>query len=565
MLVNLHVKNIALINDVEIDFSKGLNILTGETGAGKSIIIDAVNFALGKRMPKDVVREDAEYALCELVFAVENPEQEKALLAMDIPVCDGQIIIQRKIMNGRGVCKVNGEAVPVSSLKEIAGMLIDIHGQHEHQSLLYKKKHMEILDSYCGNTCKTQLEKLRKEYLQYVRLRDELETTKNTDGNREKEIALALFETEEIRGANLIEKEDEQLELDYRRMVNAKKIAEAVTGVHQLTGYEGEGASGAAIGRALGLLRSVTEYDNELVGLYEQLADIDNLLNDFNRTIADYEDGLQFGEDVFAQTEERLNVWNHLKSKYGNTIEEILSYCEKQEDKLEKYQNFDDYCAALEKETERAKELLLKTCGSVSEIRQKKAVILAGEIRNALVDLNFLEAEFEIHIGQSEDNLSADGYDDVEFLISTNPGEKLKPLIQVASGGELSRIMLALKAVLANRDHVGTLIFDEIDTGISGRTAQKVSEKMALLAQNHQVICVTHLPQIAAMADTHFEISKNVLAGRTTTNVKQMEPSEVEKELARMLGGVQITDTVLENAREMKQLAEKIKKQLKHD
>ncbi len=559
MLTNLHVKNIALIDEVEIDFSKGLNILTGETGAGKSIIIDAVNFVLGKRMPKDVVREDAEYALCELIFETENKEQEAKLQEMDIPAEDGQIIMQRKIINGRGVCKVNGETVSVALLKELSGMLIDIHGQHEHQSLLYKKKHQEILDGYCGEEFRQLITRIAEEYQLYLAARTELLKAEQADTNREKEMALAQFETEEIKSASLVIDEDERLEQDYRKMSNAKKIAEAIAGVHQYTGYETENGAGSAIGRAFGMLKFAAAYDGEMSGLLEQITDIDSLLNDFNRAVADYEDSLSFGEEEYAQTEERLNVLNRLKSKYGNTIADMLAYCEKQEKELERYQNYEEYIAGLEKETKRLEKKLLQLCAEASKVRRAQALLLAKDIQSALIDLNFLDARFEIDVESTEEKPGSDGYDEVEFLISTNPGEKVKPLIQVASGGELSRIMLALKAVLASRDQIGTLIFDEIDTGISGRTAQKVSEKMSLLAGNHQVICVTHLPQIAAMADTHFEISKNVSDGRTVTMVKRLSESESEKELARMLGGVQITDTVLENAKEMKKLAKKTK------
>lgn len=560
MLINLHVKNIALIDEVEIDFSKGLNILTGETGAGKSIIIDAVNFALGKRMPKDVVREDAEYALCELIFSVENKEQEAKLLEMDIPAEDGQIIMQRKIMNGRGVCKVNGETVSATVLKELSGMLIDIHGQHEHQSLLYKKKHREILDSYCGEEFESLIGRIAKEYRLYSQTQAELHEAEQANGGREKEIALAQFETEEIRGAFLVPGEDEQLEQDYRKIINAKKIAEAIANVHQFTGYDTENGAGTLIGRAFGLLKSVTSYDEEISGLLSQITDIDSLLNDFNRSVADYEDSLSFGEEEYVQTEERLNVLNRLKNKYGKTIEDVIAYCEKQEKQLEKYQNYEEYISDLEEKAKLLKRELLQLCKEASEIRRAQALLLQKDIQSALIDLNFLDARFEINVETNEEKPGPDGYDEVEFLISTNPGEKVKPLVQVASGGELSRIMLALKTVLASRDQVGTLIFDEIDTGISGRTAQKVSEKLALLAGNHQVICVTHLPQIAAMADTHFEISKNVSEGRTVTTVNCLTETESEKELARMLGGVRITDTVLENAKEMKNLAKKTKK-----
>ncbi|HOO28845.1 MAG TPA: DNA repair protein RecN, partial [Lachnospiraceae bacterium] len=473
---------------------------------------------------------------------------------------DGQIVMQRKIMNGRGICKINGETVPVSVLKEVSGLLIDIHGQHEHQSLLYKKKHREILDSYCAEAFAGLPARILEYYGQYIKKRAELADAEKTTDNKEKEAALAQFEVDEIREADLIIGEDEQLEADYRRMKNAKKIAEAISFVHQYTGYDSENGAGAAIGRALGFLRNAAGYDEEMAQLLAQITDIDNLLNDFNRSVAVYEEKMTFGEEEFIRTEERLNTINHMKSKYGDTIEKIMAYCEEQEKSLEKYQNYDEYIGNLRRETEHLKEQLTDVCEKVSKIRSREAVILAQEIKDALIDLNFSDARFEIRVEKSEEHMSVNGFDDVEFLISTNPGERVKPLIQVASGGELSRIMLALKAVLAGKDQIGTLIFDEIDTGISGRTAQKVSEKLAYLSGKHQVICVTHLPQIAAMADVHFEIAKSVNNGRTVTEVKKLDEEASVKELARMLGGVKITEAVFENAKEMKKLAGKIKK-----
>lgn len=561
MLESIHVKNIALIDEVEIDLTKGFNILSGETGAGKSIIIDSVNFALGGRLPKDIVRENADYALCELVFTI-NDASRKLLDEEMIPIEDDRIVMQRKVMNGRNVCKVNGETVTTAFMKGLATELIDIHGQHEHQSLLYKKKHMEILDSYCGDKILKLLEKNKIDYDSYLKLSKELEEARLDDKDKNKEISLLEFESEEIRNANLIPGEDEELEASYTRMSNSKRILEAVGYAYNCTGYDSENGAGGNIGRAVSQLKMVSDLDPALEELLEVVMDIDNLVNELNRSLSDYMDDFNFTDEVFNEIEERLNLINHLKAKYGNTIEEINSYAEECEKKLEKYMDYDRYIAELEEKLKKEKEQVLSNCEKISDIRQKQAKVLAKEIIAALQDLNFPDVTFEIKVEKNIEKTSAKGFDDIEFMISMNPGEKVKPLTNVASGGELSRIMLALKAVLANKDDIGTLIFDEIDTGISGRTAQKVSEKLAYIAKLHQVICITHLPQIAAMADSHFEISKTVENNRTITNVIQLEGEEISKELARMLGGAEITDAVLGNACEMKKLADDFKQGL---
>ncbi len=551
MLQSIHVKNIALIDEVELELNKGLHVLSGETGAGKSIIIDAVNFTLGKRMPKDVVREDTDYALCELVFSVETEGQREKLRALDLPEEDGLIVMQRKITNGRTICKVNGESVSASALKELAGVLIDIHGQHEHQSLLYEPKHLEILDAYCKNECGDLLRDLQAHFEDYTKLDREYREALLHQANRERELELAGFEYQEIEDAKLTAGEDASLEEQYRKMSNARRIAEAVASAHQNTGYESGESAGNMIGRSVSELRNVSEYDPELSELLTMLTDIDGLLNDFNRAIADYEKGLYFEDETFRQTEERLNLLNRLKSKYGATIEDVLSYGEELKEKIEKLNDLDAYLTDLSNRCTKEKETCLHLCEQISAIRKKEAVSLADELKQSLLDLNFLDARFEIVVQSDPEKMSANGYDQVSFLISTNPGEKVKPLINVASGGELSRIMLGLKAVLAGKDEVSTLIFDEIDTGISGVTAGKVSEKLSDLAKVHQVICVTHLPQIASMADVHFEISKSVIDGRTVTDVKELSQRDRERELARMLSGAQVTEAVMQNAREL--------------
>ena len=555
MLKNIHVKSFALIDEVEINLASGLNVLTGETGAGKSIIIDAVNFALGQRVSKDVVRDDAEYALSELVFEINDDKTKERLNQFDIPLDDNEVLIQRKITNGKSTARINGETVTLSTLKLIAAGLIDIHGQHDNQSLLSKTSQQNLLDTILSDELKELLIRMKYTYVNLNNKISEYEQLNTKEA--EKEIAFLQYELNEIDSASLHEGEDEALESDYKKMNNSKRIADLVSGAHRITGYDSEGA-GSLIGRALSMIRQASSIDDDAKDLELILNDIDGLLNDFNRSIADYEMSLDFSDEDYKNTEDRLNLINSLKNKYGKSIKEILDKRDEFEDELNRLLNADEYKSALLSEITSLKKEAYKLCKEISAIRKKGANKLSGEIAEALLDLNFLDSQFEIKVTSDEENMKQSGYDDIEFFISTNPGEALKPLNQVASGGEMSRIMLAIKSVCAN-DSTATLIFDEIDTGISGRTAQKVSEKMSRIAKEHQVIVVTHLPQIAAMADTHFEISKSVNNGRTITSIETLSEEGKIKELARMLGGVTITDKVLENAKDMKKQADEIK------
>ena len=555
MLKNIHVKSFALIDEVEINLASGLNILTGETGAGKSIIIDAVNFALGQRVSKDVVRDDAEYALSELVFEINDDKTKERLNQFDIPLDDNEVLIQRKITNGKSTARINGETVTLSTLKLIAAGLIDIHGQHDNQSLLSKASQQNLLDTILSDELKELLIRMKDTYVNLNNKISEYEQLNTKEA--EKEIAFLQYELNEIDSASLHEGEDEALESDYKKMNNSKRIADLVSGAHRITGYDSEGA-GSLIGRALPMIRQASSIDDDAKDLELILNDIDGLLNDFNRSIADYEMSLDFSDEDYKNTEDRLNLINSLKNKYGKSIKEILDKRDEFEDELNRLLNADEYKSALLSEITYLKKEAYKLCEEISAIRKKGANKLSGEIAEALLDLNFLDSQFEIKVTSDEENMKQSGYDDIEFFISTNPGEALKPLNQVASGGEMSRIMLAIKSVCAN-DSTATLIFDEIDTGISGRTAQKVSEKMSRIAKEHQVIVVTHLPQIAAMADTHFEISKSVNNGRTITSIETLSEEGKIKELARMLGGVTITEKVLENAKDMKKQADEIK------
>ena len=559
MLTHLHVKNLALIREAEIDFTEGLNILTGETGAGKSIVIGSVSLALGGRVAKDMVRPGADYGLAELVFLVNRKKQREKLLELGITPEDDTVIISRKILEGRSINKINGETVTLSQLKEAAALLIDIHGQHEHQSLLQKKKHLEILDEFAKEELEPVKEKLAAAYREWKDLKKTLSEAQMDEESRLREISLLEFETDEIEKAELTEGEDEELERRYRRMTNGRRLLEAAGNAYALTGYEEETGAGTAVGRAVRELQSVLSLeDEELSALASQLSDVDGLLNDFNRELSDYLTSLEFDEREFTETEERLNQLNYLKSRYGHTIGEILAYQQKQQERLAALQDYDRYLQELEERLGQAERELGELCERASEIRKRFAEGLCGKIREHLQDLNFLNVEFEMSFEELPE-YTAQGRDSAEFLISTNPGEPLRPLMKIASGGELSRIMLAIKTVLADRDEIDAVIFDEIDVGISGRTAQKVSEKMMLIGRTRQVICITHLAQIAAMADSHYRIEKTVEDGGTRTQIRRLDERESVEELARILGGAEITDAVLQNAGEMRTLAQEKK------
>lgn len=550
MLVSLNVKNLALIAQAEVRFKEGLNILSGETGAGKSIIIGSINLALGAKADSDMIRSGAEHALVELVFETHDKELLDALKQLDVMVeDDGLVIIQRRIQPNRSTFKICGEAATAKQVKALAELLIDIHGQHEHQSLLYKKNHMEILDSFAGEKLFKVKGRLGAAYGEYTHMKRELDGFNLDEGAQAKELSLAEFEYNEIENAKLKAGEDEELEALYKRMSNSRQIVEAAGRAYQLTGSGGTSAADM-VGHAVRSLRGIEGYDEKARELADELENIDSLLNDFNRGIAQYMSDMEFDEQTFAETEERLNTLNHLKLKYGGSIENALKYQNELAAKIERLRNADAYKAELEKRIEEKRKELEDLCAEASDIRSKEAGRLAKDMKKALKDLNFLDVQYEIQVrgGQA---VSASGYDDVEFMISTNVGEPLKSLGNVASGGELSRIMLALKTVLASRDKIPTMIFDEIDAGISGKTAWKVSEKLGGLSRNHQIICITHLPQIAAMADTHFIIKKQVVGNSTVTDINEMSGEQTVDELARMLGGDRLTEAVRENAREL--------------
>ena len=558
MLRVLHVKNMALIEEEKIEFGDGLNILTGETGAGKSILIGSLGVALGSGSFKDYVPENADHASVELIFETQSGRVQAWLEEHDIPDMDGQIIISRSFRKGRSISRINGEVVPIGLVRELSSDLIDIHGQHEHQSLLYPKYHLQLVDDFAGEELEKKKERCRMLYQAYASASQKLKEALRDAGDRAKNMDFISFEVSEIDDAGLRLGEDEELENRFRFLSNAQKIMEALSVVQRLTDGDGERDASSQISRASGELSAVASYDEELMQLQSTLSDAEGMLSDFTRALSGYIDAFSYDEQEFSEVSDRLDLINHLKMKYGRTIEDILSYRDARQQELDRLSNFDAYVSGLKAEVEKSRKELLEVCGDITALRKTSAEKLTEQIVRSLRDLNFLDVRFEIRFEKLKEP-SGNGMDEATFLISMNPGLPLRPLQHVASGGELSRIMLGIKTVMAKKDEIECLIFDEIDTGISGRTAQKVSEKMAQLSRDRQVIAITHLAQIASMADVHFLIEKRSEDGKTHTGVRQLTGEAITDELARILGGVQITDAVRATAAEMKRMADEKK------
>ena len=564
MLSRLFVRNYAIIDESEIEFKNRLNILTGETGAGKSILIGSVNAALGEKVSRDMIRYGADHALIELDFTDIPEKTAQALKEHDIYPEDGEILISRKITaSGKSICRINGETVTLEELKSCSSLLLDIHGQNEHHSLLKASSHIKILDQFAGPENDRLLGELKTEYDIWNRTAQELEAALNTDNTKDTDSGYLEYALNEIRAAALKTGEDKELEDEFRILSNSKQIMEALSQSLQLvTDADGQNA-GDLIGEAIRNMNRAVQYDENLSGLAEILENASALIYDFKHDAENYINKAENSSQRFAEVSERLDLINALKKKYARInggIEEVLKYADDAEEKLKKLENFDEYLADLKKKEAKERETCLALCEKISDLRKKAAALLSERIGEELKSLNFAAARFSCRMDKLS-KFTSTGFDSCEFMISLNPGEPDKPLVKVASGGELSRIMLAIKTVLADKDEIPSLIFDEIDTGISGRTAQKVSEKLGVLARTHQIICITHLAQIASMADAHYVIEKTNGKDSVRTEIRELSAEERVSELARILGGAEITNAVTENAREMIALADKIKNQ----
>ena len=560
MLLNVHIKNIALIDDANVNFTDNLNILTGETGAGKSIIMGALKIGMGDKLPKDIVREADKEGFCQLLFLVDDEQVFEQIKQIGIePTDDGEILITRRIMNSRTINTINDMAVTAAKLREVSAFLIDIHTQHQQQTLMKKNEHMKLLDKFGKSSIEPLRQVVAKRHAEYETLVEQMNSLSMDEAERTRRAEFLKYQIAEIESANVKPGEDEDIEHQYNKMVNSRDIVAAASEVYSVTGYESQSSAGNEIGRVLGNLKGIKELDDEIDGLYGQLENIDALLNDFNVELSNYMQSMNFDDSEFREVESRLDVINDIKGKYGNTIDDVDRYLEESKAEYEKLSEYDEYIAELSGKINKAKKLMLDAADKLSVERKKQAKLMCREIKAALSDLSFMQLDFDMVFDRLPE-CTANGIDDCYFVISTNVGEKMRPLYDVASGGELSRIMLAVKSCMAAEDNIGTLVFDEIDVGISGRAAQAVAEKMALISRKHQVISITHLPQIAAMADSHYLIEKSADAGKTVTKIVRLSDAESVTEIARLLGGASITDAVMGNALEMKQMAEKTKK-----
>lgn len=560
MLLNVHIKNIALIDDANVNFTDNLNILTGETGAGKSIIMGALRIGMGDKLPKDIVREAGKEGFCQLLFLVDDEAVLEQIRQLGVePTEDGEILITRRIVNSRTINTINDMAVTAARLREVSALLIDMHTQHQQQTLLKKNEHMKLLDKFGRVAIEPLKREVAQRHADYTELVDQMDKLYMDEAERSRRAEFLKYQIAEIESANVKAGEDEDIEHQYNKMVNSRDIVAAASEVYSVTGYENQSSAGNEIGRVLVNLKGIKELDDEIDGLYSQLENIDALLNDFNVELSNYMQSMNFDDSEFREVESRLDVINDIKGKYGSTVDEVNRYLEESKAEYEKLSEYDEYIAELSGKINKAKKLMIDAADKLSAERKKQAKLMCKEIKTALSDLSFMQVDFDMVFDRLSE-CTANGIDDCYFVISTNVGEKLRPLYDVASGGELSRIMLAVKSCMAAEDNIGTLVFDEIDVGISGRAAQAVAEKMALISRKHQVISITHLPQIAAMADSHYLIEKSADEGKTVTKIVRLSEAESITEIARLLGGASITDAVMSNALEMKQMAEKTKK-----
>ena len=557
MLDSLYVKNLALIDEEEVTFTEGLNVLSGETGAGKSILIGSVLIALGAKVHKEMIRANEKEAYIELIFSPTHPAVLEKLREYDIEPEDGQLIISKKITASKSVSKINKEAYPASKVREVASLLLDVHGQHDHQALIHQHKQLKIVDRSGGKKLKEAKEQTAQYYRVWKQYKDELDSYSVDEDERLRRMDILCYELDELKEASITPGEEARLSKEWKRLSEREHIITAYQELTSLLGYESNGACDLC-GRAEHALKGISDADEEAQSLYDQLTDAESIIHDICREASERLDAMQDEELDTAKIEERLDQIRHLMQKYRCDEEGLLKLTEKKEQELEKYRHFEEEKARAQKLCQNAFVKLEQAANDLSSKRRKCADLLCSQLIKALVDLNFLDVRFEIHMDQTE-QIGPGGKDVVTFYIATNPGEALKPLAAVASGGELSRIMLAVKSVMAQKEEIETLIFDEIDTGISGRTAQKVAKRLSETAKGSQVICISHLAQIVSMADTHYLIEKNAENERTTTHITKLSEEESIREVARLLGGAEITKNVLDTAKEMKDMANRTK------
>lgn len=560
MLEKLYVKNFILIDEVEVDFKEGLNVLSGETGAGKSIVIGSLNFVMGGKADKNIVKKGCTDAEVTALIYVENEETKEMLKSMDIEIEDDNSVLLKRTFSvkGKSYCKINGKPATVSMVRSIASQLVDIHGQHDHQSLLNTKSHIMLLDRLCEKELKEPLNILSEYYNEYRNITKVLKEIDTNDRDIADRVELYKYQINEIDSASLKEGEYEVLHDRRKILLNSSKLQKSVDDSLYYLSRNTNGNAMDYISMAIDKINEISFIDGEKQEFSEEINNIYAYMEDMVTKLSRYGDTIESDPEELNSVEERLQLIYDLKKKYGNTVDEIFDFRKKVQEKLDKIENSEEILIEYTEKKRKITAEIQKICSQITQIREKTARTIEKSLIDILRDLSMPNAEFSVKI-EPKDGFDGNGADSVEFMFSANAGEELKPLSKIASGGEMSRVMLALKTVLADVDNISTFVFDEIDTGISGRAAQKVAEKMLIVSQSHQILCITHLPQIAAMADYNFVIEKIVEDNTAKTIILELSQNKVYNEIARLIGGTTITDVTVDAAKEMKILANKLK------
>jgi DNA repair protein RecN (Recombination protein N) len=562
LLTELSIKNFAIIEKQSISFDKGLTVLTGETGAGKSILIDAIHLLVGGRGSHEFVRHGEDKAEIEGLFQIEDLEHPivKKAAEFGLEIEDGMVVLRREISKtGKSVCRINGKLVTITILREIGSAIVDIHGQHEHQELMNESSHLPLLDQFGGDEINNELKEYQAIFSRYEQTAKKLKSLSENEQQMAHRLDLIQFQLDEIEKAKLKLNEDEELFEEKRRLNNFERLFSLIQSSYLHLNGDHKGLD--SVGSIMGFLEDAANLDSRYKEMFDSISNIFYSLEDLNRTLRNELDNLEFDPNRLNVIEERWNEITQLKRKYGKTIDAILAYAESIKEEIETLQNKETHIGQLEKELTKLKKELEAKASGLNSLRRKWADQLTLLIHKELRELYMEKTVFEIRLEFNPGHFTSIGADRAEFYISTNPGEPLKPLVKIASGGELSRIMLALKSIFSRHQGVTSIIFDEVDTGVSGRVAQAIAEKIYQVAVNSQVLCISHLPQVAAMADTHLFISKEMLDGRTITSVKPLQLTEKISEMSRMISGKEITELTKQHAEELLIMAENMKKQ----
>ena len=558
MLELLHIENIAIIEAADIEFAPGFNALTGETGAGKSIVIDSLSAVLGQRTSRELIRTGADKAFVSAAFSGTAPELTETLGIQ--PEADGTLLLQREIQtDGKNVCRVNGRPVTVGQLRALGARLLNIHGQHDGQQLLDEEQHIVYLDSF--GRVESLINTYAEKYKHFTDIRRQIGALQMDEAEKARRVDTLQYQIEELRRAKLTPGEEEELTARRGMLRNAEKFLGAVAGAdYALNGDDSGGGALSALRQAQDALGGVRHLDDAFGQLYERLGEAYSEVYDIAATVEDKRGELDVSPGELDRVESRMDLLYRLKKKYGATVEDMLDYQARCEAELAQIEDAGDTLVRLEQALSKAEKEARQAAQALSDARKAAAEQLTSQILTELQQLDMGKIRFAVDF--AEKPLDSDGMDTVRFLMSANVGEELRPIHKIASGGELARIMLAMKNVLSEQDHVGTMVFDEVDTGVSGRAAQKVAEKMARISRRKQVLCVTHLPQLAAMADTHFSVEKGERGGRTYTEVRRLDREQRRRELARLTGGSHVSQTMLDGAEELLVQAEKFRAEL---